>query len=395
MKEERQIATKDVDGLKKEKEAALKLIYMPGIGNKSALRLTEHAGSAVKAMQMTDAEVMEILDTKYAKNFLRGREKEDSYFNNIKALGMDFVPFTTEEYPKRLKVIPDPPFGLFVKGKLPEDDIPTVAVIGARSCSEYGKKVAYMFGKKLAALGVRIISGMARGIDGIAQRGALDGDGKTFAVLGCGADFCYPPENKELYWAIQQNGGILSEYLPGTEPKNNLFPARNRIISGLADIILVVEARKRSGTYITVMQALEQNKDVYAVPGRITDSLSEGCIHLLSQGAGVAMSPETIVQELLNRKYKRWNLKKADCKNQNNITGHQQDSNKISNEEEHLEAIILSCLEITPIDLGTLYDRVFKINPVSMQELMLKLTKMQMYGKVENSGNYYRLSFTL
>lgn len=374
------------------------LLNMPGIGSKSALRLTGYAGSATNVLQMSEAEVADVLGSKLAKRFLEGREHigKEPYLKKLENSKIDFIPFTVADYPHRLKNIPDPPFGLYVKGELPENDVPTVAIIGARACSEYGKTIAYMFGKQLGTFGIQIVSGMARGIDGIAQRGALDGEGKTFAVLGCGVDYCYPPENGKLYWDIIENGGILSEYSPGTQPKHQLFPARNRIISGLADVILVVEARKRSGTYITVTQALEQNKDVYAVPGRITDSLSDGCNHLLSQGAGVAISPEMILRELESGCYNGWSLRNNGyCKSEKTKEDLQMYGSTDEKATAQMETLILSCLEITPMDIGTVYERVYQKKDITMEEMMVILTKLQILGKVENSGNYYRLSFAL
>ncbi len=137
---------------------------------------------------------------------------------------------------------------------------------------------------------------MALGIDGIGHKAALSAGGRTFAVLGCGVDICYPEENREIYDRLTAPSGILSEYPPGTVPKSGLFPPRNRIISGLSDVLLVVEARKKSGTLITVDQALEQGKEVYALPGRVTDALSYGCNNLIRQGAGIAMSPEELIE---------------------------------------------------------------------------------------------------
>ena len=145
---------------------------------------------------------------------------------------------------------------------------------------------------------MQIISGMAKGIDGIAGRGALDESDASFAVLGCGVDICYPKENRDLYEALCERGGVISEYCPGTEPEARLFPPRNRIISALSDALLVIEARERSGTLITVDCALEQGKDVWAVPGRVCDAKSAGCNELLRQGAGVAASPEVMLEEM-------------------------------------------------------------------------------------------------
>lgn len=139
---------------------------------------------------------------------------------------------------------------------------------------------------------------MARGIDSISQEAALQAGGRTYAVLGCGVDICYPKSSRRLYEQILEQGGILSTFPPGTEPIKRLFPERNRIVSGLADVILVVEARQKSGTFITVDMALEQGREVYAIPGRLTDRLSDGCNLLLQQGALIAVSPKDLLQHL-------------------------------------------------------------------------------------------------
>ena len=137
---------------------------------------------------------------------------------------------------------------------------------------------------------------MARGVDGIAGRAAVNAGGRSYAVLGCGVDVVYPEENRELYHILKERGGLISEYPPGTKPKTKLFPMRNRLISGLADLVLVIEARRRSGTVITVDAALEQGRDIYALPGRVSDALSDGCNFLISQGAGIACTPESVIE---------------------------------------------------------------------------------------------------
>lgn len=204
----------------------------------------------------------------------------------------------TVRYPKRFEILPDMPEMLYVMGELPDDNTPSVAIVGARMCSRYGRSTAFAFGKELARKGVSVISGMALGIDGAAQEGALAGGGKTYAVLGCGVDICYPKGNAMLYDQIPQHGGILSEFPPGMQPLRHNFPLRNRLIAALADVVVVVEARKKSGSLITVDYALEQGKSVYAVPGRIGDALSDGCNYLIAQGAGIAWSVEAILEEL-------------------------------------------------------------------------------------------------
>lgn len=204
-----------------------------------------------------------------------------------------------EGFPRKLAEIPDPPYGIFCRGKLPEEARPAVAVIGARECSEYGRYVAEELGRYLGRLGIQVISGMARGIDGISQQAALSAGGASYGVLGCGVDICYPAQNRKLYEELLQKGGLLSVYAPGTKPLPRYFPPRNRIVSGLSDALIVIEARQKSGTLITVDMALEQGKDVYVVPGRITDRLSDGCNRLLTQGAGVFLSPESFAEEFL------------------------------------------------------------------------------------------------
>jgi DNA processing protein len=153
-------------------------------------------------------------------------------------------------------------------------------------------------GRELAAAGVQVISGMALGIDGAGHEGALAGGGKTYAVLGCGVDQCYPRSNYELYESIPFHGGLISEYSLKTPPVPRNFPVRNRIISGLSDVILVIEAKEKSGSLITAQAGLEQGKEIYALPGRITDALSTGCNQLISEGAQVLFSPETVLENL-------------------------------------------------------------------------------------------------
>lgn len=206
-----------------------------------------------------------------------------------------------KEYPQQLRQIRNAPQRLYVRGRLPDKERPSVAIIGARKCSSYGCEMARWFARELASSGVQIISGMACGVDGIAQMAALEVGGDSFGVLGCGTDICYPGENKKLYELLLEKGGVLSEHPAGTPPIAAHFPSRNRIISALSDCVLVIEAKERSGTLITVDFALEQGRDVYALPGRITDGLSSGCNKLLWQGAGLALAPRDILEVLYGK----------------------------------------------------------------------------------------------
>lgn len=204
-----------------------------------------------------------------------------------------------EEFPETLRRIAACPAELYVKGELPEASCPSVAIVGARLCSEYGKTQAYRFGAYLAAHGVQIISGLAKGVDAFAHEGALSvSNGRTFGILGCGTDLVYPRQNRKLYDRVMRRGGLISEFKPGTQPVAFHFPMRNRIIAGLSDLVLVIEAREKSGSLITVDYALEQGKTVYALPGRVDDALSAGCNRLIAQGAGIACSPDDLLEEL-------------------------------------------------------------------------------------------------
>lgn len=201
-------------------------------------------------------------------------------------------------YPKRLLELAGMPEQLYFYGRLPDDEKPSIAIVGARMCSSYGRIQSFSYGKFVSRAGVQVISGLALGIDSEGHKGALEGDSPTFAVLGSGADVCYPAANKRLYDRILRNGGgIISEYPPGTAPRNYFFPARNRIISGLSDVVLVVEAKEKSGSLITAGCALEQGKAVYAVPGAVNDVLSRGCHKLIYDGAGIAYCPEILLEE--------------------------------------------------------------------------------------------------
>ncbi len=224
------------------------------------------------------------------------RERARGQWNKLRERGISYMSYYEEEYPERLRQIYSPPKHLYWKGKFPAEGIISISIVGARDCTCYGRDMARMFGYRLARAGVNVISGMARGIDGWAHQGALESGGDTFAVLGCGVEVCYPAEHQNLYRSIGRRGGLISELPPFMRAKSNFFPLRNRIISGLSDGILVVEARERSGSLITADAALDQGKDVFVVPGRIGDALSVGCNRLIRQGAVPVLSPDDILE---------------------------------------------------------------------------------------------------
>ena len=228
---------------------------------------------------------------------VRKRDHEKAY-GEVEAQGIGFVTQEDADYPEKLRKIFSAPRYFYYKGSLP-GECPVVAVIGARKCSHYGSEIAWRIARELAGQGVGVISGLAYGVDKAAHDGALAGGGPTYAVLGCGPDICYPKSHKDTYDRILSNGGgVISEYPPGTQPLSWFFPQRNRIIAGLSDGILVTEARKKSGTLITVSFGLEYGKNIYAVPGRVDDVLSEGCNYLIKEGAKLTLSAAEIFDDI-------------------------------------------------------------------------------------------------
>ena len=290
-------------------------------------------------------------------------------FEELSERGMRFVIWCDEEYPEKLREIYDYPMGLFVRGKLPDQNHPVVAVVGARGCSEYGEQLAERFSMTLAENGVQIVSGLASGIDGASHRGALRAGKPTFGVLGCGVNICYPSENFRIYEEMGRTGGILSEFGPDTPPKAMNFPMRNRIISGMADAIVVVEARARSGSLITADLGMEQGREIFALPGRVTDHLSEGCNHLIQQGAGIFVSVEDFLQELqLQPK---------------NITT-QIDFRKNLLEKD--ESLVYALLDFYPVGLGTLIEK----SPYGLVEILPVLERLEQKGFIQETiPNYY------
>lgn len=231
--------------------------------------------------------------------FDRRREAEDRLlkaYESLSAEGIRLVSSFDEHYPKRLRSLPNRPELLYVKGRLPSDERPCAAIIGARMCSDYGRETAAYFASELAEAGMQILSGMAMGIDGAAQAAALKTAGESFAVLGSGIDICYPREHIRMYLRMAEGeGGVISEYPKGCPPLPYHFILRNRIISGLCDVLLVLEAREKSGTGITVNYALDQGKEIFALPGRINDPLGRGANALLKDGAQILTSPEDVL----------------------------------------------------------------------------------------------------
>lgn len=225
-------------------------------------------------------------------------ERVEKEVQKIEAAGYPFIPLSDERYPETLLHIYNPPPFLFVKGDMVPEDRISVAIVGTRLPDRYGRTVTEALAGELAALGVTIVSGMARGIDSIAQEEALRRGGRTIAVLGSGIDVVYPPENRKLYNEISENGAVISEFLLGTPPVAQNFPKRNRVISGLSLGVVVVQASDKSGSLISASFALDQNKEVFAVPGNVGRKLSRGTNWLIKKGARLVETVDDILSEV-------------------------------------------------------------------------------------------------
>ena len=279
------------------------LLQCHNIGSVRMHRLRANVSSAQDLWSMT-AEKLErtniltgVLAEKLAHHTHKNPDLPQQLQERCEKLDIDLVTIDDALYPLILKEIFDPPVVLYYRGTLIAD-ARRIGIVGARKFTPYGEAAAMEFGSKLAAAGVTVVSGAARGIDTRAHRGALR-TGRTVAVLGCGVDVVYPPENRRLLDQIIESGGaVISEYGPSTQPLPAFFPARNRIISGLSEGVIVVEAAQRSGSLITAEMALSEGREVYAVPGSIYSPQSGGCHNLIRAGARLVESAKEILEEM-------------------------------------------------------------------------------------------------
>ena len=275
----------------------------PGVGPRAATKLLERFGSPEGVFNARRSELESLRIRPETIEHLMKREFEEKAageLENVKALGGDILILDDGSYPGLLREIADPPITLYVRGNWQACfEQSSIAVIGSRMCSTYGRNAAEMLGRDLAAQGICVVSGLARGIDTAAHRGALDGGGRTIAVLGTGLDSAYPKENKKLVDEIVASGGaVVTQFPLGTPPLKDNFPYRNRIISGLSYGVLVVEASERSGSLITARLATEQGREVMAVPGNITSRTSIGTNYLIKAGAKLVQQWQDVVAEL-------------------------------------------------------------------------------------------------
>lgn len=368
-----------------------------GLGPIAKRNLMEAFGSAKEVYYAQEKLVNFILPEKKQQLFFEAKkmlEMEKAYDILLKEK-IKMISVKEDLFPQKLSEIPDPPFCLYYKGKLPDETLPSVAVIGARECSGYGEYIATELGKSLGRQGIQVISGMAKGIDGISQWNVLAAEGVSYGVLGCGVDICYPKSNRTLYEKLQEKGGILSTYPPGTKPHARLFPPRNRIVSGLCDVLVVIEARQRSGTSITVEMALEQGREIYAVPGRVTDRLSDGCNKLIKDGAHVFLSPEDFLmdlKELLPFKMKRLDYrKKIHCLGDKEEQVRREDE-VVSQSLPGMDEWLLKCLDFYPKSLEDILEELQRKEkaPYKAEEVMTKLMYLCLTGlAIQDSPGWF------
>lgn len=344
-----------------------------GIGRKKINYLLESFEHPKYVWEATDGELKGVkgLKTVDREVLIQSRDegKIESLWRKMISSDIKFYSIENSKYPNVLKNIYDPPFGIYVKGNLLENETPSIAIVGSRKCSEYGRTIAEYFGKELAKMGIIIISGLARGIDTAAHRGALKANGKTYAVLGCGVNVCYPKENFNLMKEIMSSGAIISELPINATPIAGNFPMRNRIISGLSDGVLVVEAARKSGSLITSDLALDQGKDVFAIPGRITDKLSEGTNDLIKIGAKFVTKIDDILEDIFNNY----------CVEKVNNS----ENNKISLAEN--EKIVYSCLSLEPLFIDEIHSK----TRLPINDLAYILIKLEYKGVIKQLPNKY------
>ncbi|MDT8334860.1 MAG: DNA-processing protein DprA, partial [Desulfurivibrionaceae bacterium] len=275
-------------------EEWLTLYLTPGLGSGGCRHLVDHFGSPAAVLQASPQDLQKVPGRIGKKGCAAIGRRETRLaakkeLHRAAAAGIEIICRDSDDFPAWLLNIPDPPLLLYVKGRTAALNSPGIGIVGSRAASSYGLKMAADLARQLARQGLTVISGLALGIDAAAHRGALAADGKTVAVLGCGLDIIYPAQNRELFAAIPAHGAIVSEYPLGTKPDSFRFPARNRIISGLGLGVVVVEAAQRSGSLITAGHALDQGREVFAVPGRADSVKSTGTHRLLQAGAKLVL----------------------------------------------------------------------------------------------------------
>lgn len=368
--------------------------------------LLEHFGDITKIYEADVYEDMEDIGLKEKRELLnKSLENAKKVIEKTEMLGGRIVTFDDPEYPPALKEIQPPPYVLYMKGEhINWEEQLAIGVIGARECTEYGIVAAQKLSYEMASTGILIVSGMARGLDSVAAVSALKAGGKTVAVLGCGLDIVYPPENGELMKAITENGVVITEYPPSCRPYRHNFPQRNRIISGLSRGLLVIEAAKRSGTFTTVEYAKNYGRDIFAVPGGIFREKSEGTNNLIKSGALLITSVRDIFERY---PYEASKIKRADGKAVNVKLRKPKEKPKQETKKETPQEVLnisaedsrykgLNEQEKKVVELllkeNLHIDELAKRSNMDIKTLNSVLTVLELMGHISKmSGNYYKI----
>ena len=369
------------NAMDREALAALVLQSIKGLGLSELLVLLEVCGSLEHILQ-ADLQTLHRISKKASSLLARYQQYPDKNENDAYTVaercaqaGVTLLPITDDRYPALLKETARPPLLLFVRGDVELLNLPQIAIVGSRNASRSGLDSAREFARALAAGGFVVTSGLALGIDAAAHSGALE-QGKTIGVIGCGIDRCYPRRNESLYRQIEVSGGaVVSEFLPGTPPLAQNFPRRNRIISGMSTGVLVIEAALKSGSLITARQAMEENREVFAMPGSIHNPLARGCHQLIKQGATLVESTSDIVEQLggaLAHFQSVANEGVADC------------SVSLSDDEQRM----LESIGYDPIDM----DALVAVTGLSVVDINRHLLVLELAGLIENrAGSFVRI----
>ncbi|MEN9407896.1 MAG: hypothetical protein RLZZ455_1112 [Candidatus Parcubacteria bacterium] len=367
-----------------ERDYYLGFSVFPGVGPILFQALLERFGTADVAWCASDKDLEDVLKNKLTVKFVKFRDtfSLQEYVNTLESKKVSFLTLGDKEYPQLLKKIKNPPFVLFVKGNIDifcrsKNNLSEntgqercIGVVGTRKMTSYGHDVTRVITSDLVAAGCTIVSGLALGVDAIAHGTTLSQNGKTIAVLGCGVDLCYPTANRALYDAILSNAGaIVSEYPPGQQPTVGSFPARNRIIAGLSDAVVVTEGAEDSGALITAEHAIQEGRKVFAVPGEITSHLARGPLKLLQEGATMVTCGDDIMSAL--------GISTRVRASRTRITGDTKEEKRIVEVLEKEEY---------------LFDELLLELDMSAKALSMTLSLMELKGKVKNVSGKYTLS---
>lgn len=363
----------------------LALKSVAGVGNVVFPALIDHFGTLETVFSASPAELQAVpgITKKAAAGIAAFRDWDivNRKLEEVEKAGINIVTYLDKLYPPKLLEIYDRPPLLYVKGTLKKNEV-NIAIVGSRLASTYGKYTTEKISRELALQGATVVSGLARGIDSAAHRGALTAKARTIAVLGSGLDIIYPPENKKLFAAICEMGAVVSEFPPGTPPRACNFPARNRIISGMSYGVVVIEAGEKSGSLITARLAVEQGREVFAVPGSIDATGSRGTNKLIKQGAKLIENTEDILEEILPQ------LEKPSTPEILSIPSEKTDTVKKYDDLNSTDRQIISLLINNRLHI----DELIKTTGLAPGDVLSSLTKLELNGIIQqHPGKFFSL----